>query len=157
MSEPLSVAINKTDSGTVMEIAGSIDGQTPLPDLGLVAGTLTIDLFELRFINSLGIRDWIIWIRNVRAEKGIVLTRCSPPFVRQLGILHAFVPDGVKVGSICLPYFCAECEREEHKLIQVNLDLGTLPDYIPCVLCNGDMEMDVVKNTYLKFWEKKAG
>ncbi len=139
-----------------MEVAGSLDGHAALPDLGLVQGTLIINLYELSFINSLGIRDCVNWIKTVRAEKGITLIRCSPPFARQISILQNFIPKGVTVESICVPYYCNQCEREERRLVQVGTLVDTLPAEIPCVLCKGDMDIDVVKHTYFKFWEKKA-
>jgi len=157
MSEPLNVAINKTDTGTLMEVSGWLDGRETLPELGFVQGTLTINLYELSFINSLGIRDWVNWIQAQKAEKGIVLIRCSPPFVRQIGILHTFIPEGVTVESICVPYYCSPCEREERRVITIGEQLDSLPDDIQCVLCKDPMEMDVLKNTYFKFWGKKAG
>ena len=140
-----------------MEVSGWLDGHATLPDLGFVSGTLIINLFELSFINSLGIRDWVNWIKTVRAEKGITLIRCSPPFVRQISILQNFIPEGVTVESICVPYFCDQCEREERQLINIGTGIETLPAEIPCVICKGEMSIDVVKNTYFKFWEKKAG
>lgn len=156
MSEPLTVAINKTETGTVVEVGGWLDGHSKLPDLGFIAGTLIVNLYELSFINSLGIRDWVNWIKSVRAEKGITLVRCSPPFVRQISILKNFIPEGVAVESICVPYHCDHCMREERRLVDVNTLLQTLPSSIPCVMCKEPMDIDVVKNTYFKFWEKKA-
>lgn len=157
MSEPLNVAVNKTDTGTVVEVSGWLDGHATLPDLGFISGTLTINLYELSFINSLGIRDWVDWIKNVRTEKGIILTRCSPPFVRQISILQNFIPHGVTVQSICVPYYCDQCEREERRLIEIGTLLDSLPADIQCVMCKGDMAMDVIKHIYFKFLEKQAG
>lgn len=157
MSVPLNVALTKLESETVMEVSGWLDGHAVLPDLGLVPGRLIIDLFELTFMNSLGIRTWVNWIKTVRAEKGITIKRCSPPFVKQLSILHSFIPFDVTVESICVPYYCEECDREEVRLIQVGAGFDTLPAEIICIICHGEMSMDVVKETYFKFWDKKAG
>lgn len=153
----LKVSVTKTEVETVVQVGGSLDGRATLPDLGFVPGRLVISLSQLAFINSLGIRHWVNWIKTLRTEKEIVLTHCAPPFVRQLSILHTFIPDGARVDSICVPYYCDQCCNEEQKLIQVETELGTLPSVIPCVNCNGEAKLDVVKSLYFKFWEKKVG
>lgn len=152
----LKVSIVITDNQTDIEIDGSLDAQAKLPDVGSVKGRLVINLAKLTFINSLGIRHWVNWIKSLRTEKGITLTQCAPPFVRQLGILHTFLPKDVSVKSICVPYYCEECSYEEQKLIIVETELSTLPSELPCVKCTGKMKLDVIKTVYFKYWEKKA-
>lgn len=148
--------MTKTETQTLVEVVGDVDECAVLPPLTVIQGQLIINLAGLTFINSLGIRIWIRWIKSIKADKGIVLVNCSPPFVRQMSILQSFIPEGVTVKDIFVPYYCENCNREDRKLINVEIALQAVPNEIPCTKCNGSMELGIIKNSYFKFWEKKA-
>ena len=150
------VSVTKTETQTFIDVDGAVDERAVLPQLSAIQGQIIINLAQLTFINSLGIRIWIKWIKSLKADKGIALVNCSPPFVRQMSILQNFIPEGVTVKDILVPYYCAQCSHEDQKLVNVERALQTVPNEIPCAKCNGKMELGILKNSYFKFWEKKA-
>ena len=141
---------------TFVEVDGYVDERAVLPELTEIQGQLIINLAQLTFINSIGIRIWLQWIKSLKTDKGITLVHCSPPFVRQMSILQSFIPEGVTVKDIFVPYYCEQCKHEDKKLVNVENALQDVPGEIPCVKCKGQMELGIVKNSYFKFWDKKA-
>ena len=68
---------------TVVRLEGVIDEHNELARLTSAIGqgdTLLIDLGGIKRLNSVGVRDWVNWLRGLRAAfETIVLFDCPPP------------------------------------------------------------------------------
>lgn len=134
-----------------VNISGVLDENATLPDFNdEIFGQMIVNLEGLKMINSLGTRRWLKWIKSIRARGGIVLSKCSPPFISQANVLQNFVPQGAKVESLNVPYLCTKCSHESLVLFTVGKDTDA-PDIRPCGECGGEAEMDVIKAKYFHF------
>lgn len=109
---------SKLGPGT-LTLGGRIDERARLADLvaGLPAGPLTIDLADVVYINSLGVRDWVEFLRRLEG-KGVVLTfdRCSDVMVLQMNMING-ARGGATVRSLYAPFACDACGWEGASLV----------------------------------------
>lgn len=143
-----------------IKLSGPLDENVILPKFeGPVPDRLNIDLKDLANINSVGCRNWMNWIKSVKAKDGIFLHNCPPHFISQVSILFGFVPEGVVIQSFFVPYYCDACGAEELLKIEAGA-LGftdfKIDDEIICPVCSALMHIDVVKDKFLAFWKKKS-
>ena len=85
----LTVTVDTQVDGELMTLAGEVDDQATLSDLTAQLGTkVIVDLKGVRFINSVGVREWIVFLGSL-AERGasVVLRNCSEPMVHQMSMV----------------------------------------------------------------------
>jgi hypothetical protein len=154
----MSLKITAHQDGNDQHLAlyGMLDENCQLPEFDhMIAGKLVVNLEFLTMINSLGTRKWLKWIKSIKAQGGVVLSKCSAPFIAQVNVLHNFTPEGVYVESFQVPYLCPTCTHEAQLLFTVARDTEA-EDTHPCPACGGTMEMDVIKSKYFNFLKKKV-
>ncbi|MGZ3722028.1 MAG: hypothetical protein ACXVA9_03795 [Bdellovibrionales bacterium] len=152
----LKVTTHKIGTDVHVTLYGFIDENCIMPDFSEeIYGRLILNLEHITMINSLGSRRWLKWVRNLKARGGIVLVSCSAPFIGQANVLQNFIPDGVTVESLLVPYLCSKCTHEESVLFTVGQDLDA-PETRPCPTCAGVMNMDVMKSKYFHLLNKKS-
>jgi anti-anti-sigma regulatory factor len=143
--------------GDALVLAGTIDEAATLVELVGRAknGRLVLDLRDVTFINSVGVREWIRMQQAAQtAGIRIELRRVPEPVVHQLNIVVA--TRGVSiVTSFFAPYECDECEREEAVLLDVTLhgkDLAKLkaPE-VKCPWCSNPMTFSDPPELYFSF------
>jgi CheY-like chemotaxis protein len=133
-------------------IKGDITEASGLASLApLLVGRVDFDLAQVGYINSLGVRDWIRFLRSVNSQ-GYELHACSVPFVLQASMIPPMIGRGVVV-SFFAPYYCERCDHHEDKLLQsaAILAAGYEPPVLPCPSCSGTMELDDIPERYLAF------
>ncbi|MCB0361434.1 MAG: hypothetical protein KDD35_01850 [Bdellovibrionales bacterium] len=121
---------------------------------------MTLDFSGVRFVNSIGLRGWIQWIKKVSGVT-IYFTKCPRYVVDQMNILDGFLPLNAIVESFYVPYYCEACDHTETILATRGKDFkeGTadtkegllLQDEIACPKCGGSAELDVLKERYFNF------
>ena len=143
------------DHGRVIHLSGFITEEAdfrPLVGLDWAAGT-KLDLGGIEQINSCGVREWILFVRKLSAaERPFELVRCSPAVVRQLNTISNFRGAG-SVSSVLLPYYCAACEQEDLRLLELP-DSGAPPpidEAVACPHCGDTTEFDDLPASYLAF------
>ena len=126
--------------------ASSFHGLVPL-----LVGRVDFDLSQVSYINSLGVREWIRFLRDVNIQ-GYELHACSVPFVLQASVIPAMIGRGTVV-SFFAPYYCDGCDHHDDKLLQSAAVLAA--DYetpvFQCPRCSGTMELDDIPERYLAF------
>jgi ABC-type transporter Mla MlaB component len=113
---------------------------------------LTLDLADVKRINSTGVREWINFV-NALSKLGcrLELDRCSVAIVQQMNMIANFRGKGT-VRSIYAPYFCGNCDSEA--TILVDFSKADVPDFKsprPCPNCQQPMEFDDLPDSYLSF------
>jgi len=154
-------------AGDTLHLAfeGAIDEDTEFPSLNLsLAKKVVIDLNGIRSINSVGIREWLGWIRPVAQTAEITLERCPKSMVLQFNMVDGFLPPNTKVTSFYVPYFCEKCDFEGSHLLTVGKDVVNEAGAIkvnfdakaagkcgqnPC-----EIEMDVQEAKYFQFLKR---
>jgi anti-anti-sigma regulatory factor len=155
--KPRSTAsVTPSPAGDVLTIIGEIEDHTRLVQLAPQLGNRAIiDLEGVTFINSIGVREWIMLLDTL-VEKGakVVLRKISEPMVRQMTMVLEARGEST-VESFYAPYMCSKCAAERSLLLMVEANRAALdalkPPSQPCPECNGTMEFDEFANRYLAF------
>ena len=143
--------------GDTLVLAGAIDEQANLLDLVERAqnGRLVLDLEGIRFINSIGVREWIRMQQAASKQQlHVELRRVPEVIVHQLNIVVA-ARGSALVTSFFAPYVCNECDREDSILLDVIKHGAALarkkaPEQ-RCESCGGEMALLDPPEIYLTF------
>ena len=149
-------AVSSTPAGDLLTVGGDIDDNTSLtPFVAQLKRTPIIDLGDVVFINSVGVREWITLLSEL-SQRGLKVTlrNVSEPMVRQMTMVIEARGDAA-VESFYAPYTCASCGDERPLLLQVEANKAALeelkPPRLPCPSCGGEAEFDEFPNRYLSF------
>lgn len=138
----------------LISMAGQITGESQLPSIkDLKARKIIIHLEGLKYINSGGVRNWILWMaqaKEIFPDATFQFEHFPSSFVKQVASIQGFLPPGSSVNSFYVPYFCPTCSHSTEKLISKQKDLLTKIATIPCPECKGQMEIDAVPEHYLE-------
>jgi len=154
-SVALSWRIKERPGLTTVEFFGEIDENADFSDLRQrLKGAVVFQLGEIRRINSCGVREWVNFVRDLPDVTDLTFTNCSPAIVTQLNMIYNFRGKG-KIQSFYAPYVCENCNNEEEKLLDVDVqfpdgNVDSLPDF-RCEQCDEVMEFDDLLERYLSF------
>lgn len=149
------------DSGIeshALEFQGEIDERCQFAELATRLGPqVALDLGGITFVNSMGVREWIRFLRKLR-EIGarVTLRDCSEAIVYQMNM----IPEtrvGAQVESFQAPYDCPSCGHEASMRIVVAEHREALrrgaPPCFDCAECGEEMEFSELTERYLLFLE----
>jgi len=110
---------------------------------------VSIDLSQIGRISSVGVRIWICFMDKLKLnEMPVQLDGCSVVIVRQLNMILQFRGHSV-VRSAYAPYYCARCNKEQLRLIDLSADVGAqLRKPVPCPTCGAELELDEEEALY---------
>lgn len=152
MSPSLQWKVTSGAEGTEITLSGPIDEQSDLDGLFdelPPRQTIRIDLSEVHRISSVGVRTWICFMDKLKQhEMPVVLIGCSVCIVRQMNMILQFRGHGV-VRSVYAPYYCARCNKEELRLIDVSGDIrAQLRAPVACSTCGSELGLDEEEALY---------
>ena len=156
-SKPRTTAsVSSTPDGDLLILAGDIEDDTALAAYAdQLHNNPIIDLGGVHFINSVGVREWVMLLDRL-LERGlkIRLRNVSEPMVRQMGMVIEAKGDAT-VESFYAPYTCSKCGDERALLIDVKQHQTALaanqPPALPCAACGAPAEFDEFPARYLAF------
>jgi hypothetical protein len=140
-----------------LTLAGRIDDSAPL--VGLVetvkATDIVIDTGGVVFINSIGVREWMRFLRGLVATGSrIRLENVAEVLVTQMNL----IPDlrnGVNIVSVQAPYSCEKCGAELTQLIDLATHAQALranqPPTFTCPECGGTLTLADYPDRYFAF------
>lgn len=138
---------------TRIVIKGDITEATSFDDLlPQMVGRVDFDLSQVRYMNSLGVREWVQFLRKANVQ-GYEFHACSSSFILQASMVEGVLGRGT-VTSFFAPYHCGECDRQEEKLLQSAAVLAANyePPTFNCPDCtNEHMILDDIPERYLAF------
>ncbi len=157
--------ITQNGSSFNAEIVGPIGESTPLFRVKLDGALdITLDMSQTTFINSIGVKNWILW--SLRIPKSCKIHLLNAPFViaSQASTVVGFMTKDMHIESLRVPYTCEACGAEETRLANrgehfeyaspgksrvINLSLA-----LPCGRClKGKLEPDFIIEKTFKFLE----
>jgi hypothetical protein len=157
------VRIENRDGELVIFILGSLDESLDLNQLGPIDPSVkrvTFDFEQLERLNSIGFRNWIVWLRQQK-DKIFAFRNCPPPFIRLIAVSEGMLPRGSMIESVQLPLVCPLCGHTESQLMQSGRDYSlstadskarlTIPNTGDCPKCEAGLEVDVILETYFSF------
>lgn len=116
-----------------------------------VVGRVSFDMSKVRYMNSLGVREWVEFLNEATAQ-GYEFHACSVAFTLQASMVMGVLGRGTVI-SFFAPYVCEQCEHQDEPLLQSATILAA--DYEPptlsCPECDGLMELDDIPERYLAF------
>lgn len=134
-------------------IKGDITEATSFRDLlPVMVGRVDFDVSQVTYINSLGVREWVEFLRQAPIQ-GYEFHACSIPFVIQASLVEDFVGRGT-VTSFFAPYHCEDCDLQEERLLQSATILASdelAPPVFNCPNCDGTLEFDDIPRRYFAF------
>lgn len=138
----------------VVHLSGRIDEtfETVVPSIPK-NNEMHFNLKELASINSSGVRQWILLMRQLKLVK-ISLSECPKIFIDQSNMVKDFIPENAKIVSFYVPYFNEKNETEKSILFVLNehYSVNSLFPMKKVVDEKGDeMEVDVIESKYFKF------
>ncbi|MCC6622726.1 MAG: hypothetical protein IT385_15805 [Deltaproteobacteria bacterium] len=114
---------------------------------------LLVDMGGVKRLNSVGVRDWVLWLRALRPKwRTIVLFDCPPAVMNEVNFVRNFA-EGAHITTFQVPLFCTRCQKEESRLVDA-LDLkrrgGALPPF-RCERADCLNALDDDEESYLAF------
>ncbi len=156
----------KTDGEALLLIfEGVIDEESKFPAVDTIKNKrVMIDLKGIRSINSVGIREWLNWVRPVSENAQLVFLKTPKALVFQMNMVEGFLPKNGTVKSFYVPFYCEACDKEENVLFTVGQEVQVSGgeykitfDVKKANLCgkpNCDMEMDASEAKYFQFLKR---
>lgn len=143
--------------GDQVFLEGTIDEEANLHQLLDRArnGKLILDLGGIRFINSIGVREWIR-MQQAAAKVGLAmeLRRVAEVLVHQLNIVPATRGVAI-VTSFFAPYECDHCDAEHEMVLDLRLHGAALAKLkapeMPCPDCKRPMVFTAPPELYFTF------
>lgn len=145
-----------------LEFKGEIDERCQFAELaGRLGPQVALDLGGITFVNSMGVREWIRFLRTLRDTGAEVILRdCSEAIVYQMNM----IPEtrvGAHIDSFHAPYDCPGCGHEASMRIVVSEHADGLrrgkPPSFDCSECGDAMEFAELTDRYLLFLEPELG
>jgi hypothetical protein len=151
--------VEQNGATALVTIAGAITELADFSKLKALKGAARLDLSGINRINSLGVRNWCIFVRDAEAA-GLALTfeRCSPVIVEQISMISNFFGARSQVASLLVPYFCEACSTEHTQLIERTPNAPiSVPPMNTCPKCGKQAAVDEPENMYESLTKSLAG
>jgi hypothetical protein len=146
------------DQGGVRRVTlrGSIDEHVDFERLAkaIAAPVVALDFDKVESINSVGIRSWINFIKQLSSSK-ITYERCPAFFLDSISMVPGLAK-GVTIASFYLPFSCRSCDSDQPKLVTreqakapgFTESLNTL---FPCQTCDRKVEFQDDLEVFFNF------
>jgi hypothetical protein len=134
--------------GVITEHAKLDGAATQVPE----GRAVLLDTGEVVSINSLGVRDWVHFIRALckRSER-VTIRRLSPALVIQANAIYDFLAQA-RVESFVCPWECTKCGHWHETVHRLEEDP---PRSITCPKCSSSMLFWELEEGYLSFREAR--
>jgi len=129
------------------------------------AKTLVVDLGKATYINSVGVKSWIMWTAKLPSSCALHLRNCPLLFVNQVNTVVGFVPTSTTLDSTQLPWTCPKCSNTQSLLLTCGKDYEysapgkgpafKLPQQVQCPKCRVEMEPDFLETKTFSFLLRK--
>lgn len=135
--------------------AGKIDENASYGSIILAGKTiLEFDFEKVELINSMGLQNWVSFMKGLPANVSIHFTRCPLRIVNQMNLFPGFMGErNVIVESFYAAYFCSTCDGSFNNLLTRAdvLKSGAGKPKAPeqkCPKCQKPMEFDGIEDKY---------
>jgi anti-anti-sigma regulatory factor len=154
----MAFALNKKQEGdkVVIDVTGNVDEDANFQPVDVGGATnVVLDLNGVTAINSVGIREWIKWVKAFPATVKLTVRKCPKIIVDQINMVAGFLPAGTRIESFFVPYYSDASGSEKMVLFENGKEFkdgGDLAFPSEVKDDSGEaMEMDVIEAKYFKF------
>ena len=138
--------------------AGRIDDSASFADLiaRIPAGEVVLDTDGVTFVNSIGMREWMRFVRALRdGGARIVLERVADVLMTQINMIPELARN-VTVASFHAQYVCPACGAEAAPVVDAVAHAAGLralqAPALPCPECGSAMELGDFPERYLSIF-----
>lgn len=111
------INVTKTQEGLLLKVSGNLDQGFPFPEPSILQSEkIIMDFEDMKLINSLGIRNFILFCEALPASK-LIYKNCPCILVNQFNMVKSMISPRVKVESFFAPYFAPITHEELEILI----------------------------------------
>src|ERR1700722_8163151 len=117
----MSFSIAKQPEGArlLVKIAGGVDEDANFQPVDTGAFTsVVLDLSDVTAINSVGIREWIKWVKAMPTTVKLSVRRCPKIIVDQINMVSGFLPPAAVIESFFVPYYADATGSEKMVLFE---------------------------------------
>lgn len=155
--------MNRTGAHLHVSLEGAIGENTPMFTLPMEnTQELTLDLGKVTYINSIGVRQWILWTLKIPPDCAVKMVNCPFVFSSQASMVVGFMTKNMTMESLWLPYACENCKFEDSYLAKRGTDYEypsagqpsrvSVPEQRTCPKCKTDnLETDFLRDKVFKF------
>lgn len=151
MARPFSWTSSAQERDAI-ELHGAITEHADLDALAsAIHGAAVLHLGDVDYINSIGVRTWIRFVRRCEAEGArLTLVAVSPVLVAQMNMIAGF-SGGAVVRSVAAPFVCPACETATTTVVDLAGDVDAAFAAPVVCACGATMEFDDLPEHYLAF------
>jgi DNA-binding response OmpR family regulator len=120
-----------------------------------LSGLVEFDLGGVRYLNSAGVRKWVLFLEKLVNVSAYSFVRCSTAFVMQASMVSRLLGNG-RIDSFWAPYVCEACELEDHRLLHVSASASIqqmAEAQFRCAACRGPLVLDEIPERVFAFLE----
>jgi hypothetical protein len=161
-NQPLTIKVDTVDKTLIIAMTGRIEEQfvqlvNQLSPVFTKFHQIQIDLDQLNFINSSGIREWVKMMALLK-ERKTILKRCPVFMIRQANLVDGFFNDNTVIESFYVSYYNEENDKEITVLYEKSKHYGKGYMQIPDVVIRDGLSfnIDVIREKYFSFLEKSV-
>ncbi len=115
---------------------------------------VVINFRQVAFINSLGVRAWINFMREL-GNRTLVFEECTPEIVNQINMIPNF-KGNASIQSVFGTFFCSSCNTSQEELFVTGRNFPKGPDFtltpVKCKKCGQDnIEFEEVEDAFFAF------
>lgn len=148
-----SVDITETPTEIKLTFNGSLSESGALPPIPHKNKTVLIDMLNIKYINSYGIKLWCQWVSQNDATK-LVFQNCPFVFVKHLSAIRGMWTANMQMQSFFVPFYSeASQERKDVLLTEgTHFTKEGVKKFQQVFDSKGnEMELDVNANIYFEF------
>ena len=141
-------------------MAGKIEDQfsqlvNQLAPIFLKFHQVHIDMDQLTFVNSSGIRDWVKMMILLK-DRTTIFRKCPVFIIRQANLVDGFFNSNTEVLSFYVSYYSESTDKEISVLYEKLKDYGKGYLNIPDIVVQDGVEyrIDVIRSNYFNFLDK---
>lgn len=137
----------------LLRFCGLIDEEAKFPNPESWGSEVYIDLNEVKAINSIGIRSWILFFNDL-VKTHFIFLNCPKAIVMQMNMVEGFLPENSTVETMHVPFFCEDCDKEVDIIFEVGKEVRVEGDQIKFEYdktkickpgCEPELDVSVVK------------
>lgn len=157
MSTAFSIEEKQQPGVNFVKISGPVNEFAEFKKVTL-SPVVRIDLGASTGLNSVGTRNWCLWIRSFTPPSVVLLENCPMIFVKAFNQVSGALPSNAHVTSFIVPYVSDPTGERNNFLFVKDQHFKESGELNPPTLTDSKglpMEMDVIPQSYFSFLGRK--
>ena len=147
--DTLKLVMQRDQAELIIDKVMDTDVGYPSPSALESVKQLVVNFVNVRILRSVGIKDFVNFIQEVKKLKGVeIIYKNCPPMIPE------FCND-VVIRSIMAPFYCEACDEECSKLfLTENIDKQAVQRFIngqTCPVCERPLSFDEPETSFFSF------